>query len=80
MTLEQFHWTSPAGVEIVLPRMDKIKAGTIRRHRKEEGVDFIFSVLEETSDESTLAKVDELETTDLNALVEAWQKGVGSGE
>jgi hypothetical protein len=80
MTFEKFHWTSPEGVEISLPRMDKIKAGIIRRHRKEEPTDFIFSVLEETADAETLAKVDDLDTTDLNTLVEKWQAGASVGE
>lgn len=78
--MEQFHWTSPEGAEITLPRMDKIKTGIIRRHRKEEPTDFIFSVLEETADEAMLAKVDELSTADLNDLVEKWQAGVSVGE
>lgn len=80
MSFEKFHWTSPSGVEIVLPHMGKIKAGIIRRHRKEEPVDFIFSVLEETADTETLAKVDDLDQTDLNTLVEKWQAGASLGE
>ena len=80
MSMEKFHWTTPAGVEIVLPRMGNIKAGIIRRHRKEEPVDFIFSVLEETADTETLAKVDDLDQTDLNTLVEKWQAGASVGE
>ena len=80
MTMEKFHWTSPSGVEIVLPHMGKIKAGIIRRHRKEEPVDFIFSVLEETADEAMLEKVDDLDQTDLNTLVEKWQAGASLGE
>lgn len=77
---EQFHWTSSDGVEIVLPRMSKIKAGIIRRHRKEEPGDFIFSVLEEIADTEMLAKVDDLDTADLNMLVEKWQAEVAPGE
>lgn len=77
---EQFHWTSPSGVEIVLPRMNQIKAGILRRHRKEEPTDFIFSVLEEISDDATLAKVDDLASADLNTLVEKWQAEVSPGE
>ena len=79
MTAEKFHWTSSEGVEIVLPYMNKIKTGIIRRHRREEPLDFIFSVLEEVGDEATLAKVDDLSTDDLNALVEEWQ-GANVGE
>lgn len=78
--LEKFHWTSPAGAEITLPRMDQIKAGILRRHRKEEPTDFIFSVLEEISDTETLEKVDDLESRDLNTLVEKWQAEVTPGE
>lgn len=81
MATERFHWTSPAGVEIVLPHMNKIKAGIIRRHRKEEPVDFIFSVLEEVGDEAAIAKVDELEASALNDLFEKWQAaGASLGE
>lgn len=78
---EQFHWTSESGVEIVLPHMNKIKAGIIRRHRNSEPVDFIFSVLEEVADEENLAKADDLETEEINALFEDWQKAsVAVGE
>lgn len=80
MSTEKFHWTTPGGVEITLPHMDKIKAGIIRRHRKEEPVDFIFSVLEEVGDDAEIAKVDELDTSDLNTLFEKWQAGASVGE
>lgn len=81
MATEKFHWTSPEGVEIVLPHMNKIKAGIVRRHRKADPVDFIFSVLEEVADEDMLAKADELGTEEINDLFEAWQKaGASVGE
>ena len=67
-------------MEITLPRMDKIKTGVIRRHRKEDPVDFIFSVLEDSSDDAMLALVDDLDSSDLNDLVEKWQEGVTLGE
>lgn len=78
---EKFHWTSPAGVEIVLPHMNKIKAGVIRRHRRSEPIDFIFSILEEVADEEMLARADDLGTDDINKLFEQWQKaGASVGE
>ncbi len=81
MTMEKFHWTSPAGVEIVLPHMNKIKAGILRRHRKSDPVDFIFSVLEDVSDEAMIAKVDELDMGDIDDLFGEWQKaGASVGE
>lgn len=77
---EKFHWTSPEGVEITLPRMGNIKAGVIRRHRKEDPIDFIFSVLEEIDDADMLAKVDDLQSDALNDLVGKWQAEVSPGE
>ena len=71
---EKFHWTAPTGAEIVLPHMNKIKGGLLRRFRKLDPVDFMFSILEEVSDKDTLAKVDELEMADMNSLFEAWQE------
>ncbi|WP_163168108.1 hypothetical protein [Arthrobacter sp. Alg241-R88] len=80
MAFEKFHWTSPAGVEITLPHMKSIKAGVLRRHRKEDPVDFIFSLLEETSDAEMLAAVDSLDFADLEDLTAKWQSGVSLGE
>jgi hypothetical protein len=71
--LEKFHWTSPSGVEIVLPHMNKMPAGVIRKHRKSEPVDFVFSVLEDVSDDATIAEVDKLSLPEVNDLFEAWQ-------
>ena len=70
---KSFTWTSPDGVAVTLPSMKSIKGGVIRRNRKLEPVDFMFSVLEETADEATLELIDDLDTSDMNALFEAWQ-------
>ena len=77
---EKFHWTSPNGVEIVLPHMKNVKAGVLRRHRKEEPIDFLFSLLEEIADEVMLARLDSLDTGDLEDLSDKWQAGVSMGE
>lgn len=76
--LEKFHWTSPSGVEITLPHMNKMPAGVIRKHRKSEPVDFVFSVLEDVSDEATIAEVDKLSLPEVNDLFEAWQGAAAS--
>ena len=78
--LEKFKWTSNTGTEIVLPRMDQIKAGVLRKHRKEDPVDFMFSIVEAAADDDTLAKLDDLDVNDLNACFEAWQAEVSPGE
>jgi hypothetical protein len=69
-----FTWESPDGVKITVPAMGRIKAGVIRRNRNAEGVDGMFNIIEAVVDEKTLAKVDDLESSDLNAFVEAWQE------
>ena len=69
-----FTWTSPDDVKITLPAMGSIKTGVLRKHRKEEPVDFVFSLLEGVGDEETIAKIDDLTTGEFNELWEAWQK------
>lgn len=77
---EMFHWTSPDGVEITLPRLDQIKAGVLRRNRTKDPVDMLFSILEDVGDDKTLAKVDDLSMPALNSLMEKWQAEVSLGE
>lgn len=77
---EKFHWTSPDGVEITLPRLDQIKAGVLRRNRTKDPVDMLFSILEDVGDDETLAKVDDLSMPALNSLMEKWQAEVSLGE
>lgn len=76
--MEKFHWTSPSGVEITLPHMSKMPAGVIRKHRKADPVDFVFSVLEDVSDDEMIAKVDTLSLPDVNAMFEAWQEAAAN--
>lgn len=78
--MEKFHWTSAAGVEIVLPRIKKIPGRLIRQHRKLEGLDFVFTLVEAVADEDTLAKIDELDLGEQNELFEKWQSAVSVGE
>lgn len=78
MSTEQFHWTTPNGETITLPHMGKIKAGVLRKIRNAEPVDAMFTLLESVADDATLAKVDDLDSADLNALFEAWQEATAS--
>lgn len=74
MSFEKFHWTSPSGIEITLPHMAQMPSGVLRKHRKSEPVDFVFSVLEDVSDEAMIAQVDLLPLPEVNDLFEAWQE------
>jgi hypothetical protein len=78
--MEQFHWTSPGGVEIVLPRLSKIKSGLLRKHRHKDPDDHMFSIIEEVADEDMLAKIDNLETGEFNDMSEAWGATISAGE
>lgn len=77
---EKFHWTTPSGAEIVLPRIDQIKTGVIRKVRNLSETDQMFTLLEEIADEATLALIDDLTGSELEAMAEAWQKEVPVGE
>lgn len=72
MTTEKFHWTSPGGVEIVLPRLAKVKSSVLRKNRLKEADDYMFSVIEAVADEETLALIDDLDTEDFAEMTSAW--------
>lgn len=78
--LEKFHYKTPAGDEIVLPRMGNVPAGVLRRHRREEPVDFVFSLVEEVCDDATLDLLDALPMAQINDLFEKWQETGELGE
>lgn len=81
MSDKTFTWTAPDGTVIALPSLRHVKAGVIRRNRRREPVDAMFSIIEELADEATLAAVDDLDSEDLNDLVGQWQAdGGGLGE
>lgn len=80
--LEQFHYRTSGGDDVVLPKYKHLKAGLVRQIRKLAPVDQIFTALEAVADEATLAIVDDLTQDEMNALISAWQKdsGVTQGE
>lgn len=78
--LEKFHYKTPDGNEIVLPYMGQVPAGVLRRHRREEPVDFMFSLVEEVADPATLDLLDGLSMDTLNDLTEKWQAASDAGE
>lgn len=75
---EQFHWTSKAGVKIVVPRMKSISSGLIRKHRKLDSADFIYTLLEAVASEDALEATDALSAEEMNKFFEAWEKDEGA--
>lgn len=72
--MSSFTWTSPDGVKITLPPLNSLKSGVIRKYRKLDELDFMYSILESITDESELAKIDDLGLVDTEALFADWQK------
>lgn len=74
MAFEKFHFTADDGAEIVLPSMNSLKGGLLRKYRKLDSLDFLYSIIEEVADEDEIAKLDNLERDELNRCFEKWQK------
>lgn len=75
--MSDFTWTSPAGVEVTLPPMSSITAGMLRKYRKLDEMDFMFSILEDVIAPAELEKVDTLSLDDTRAMFQAWNDGEG---
>lgn len=78
---DEFVFGSSAG-EVRLPKFGQIKFGVIRRMRKEDPSEQMFMLVEEVSDEATLAVIDDLPQKEIEALFTKWQEdsGVDQGE
>lgn len=69
-----FTWTSPDGKQVTLPSLNSVPGGVLRKHRKLDELDFLFSVLEDVATDEQIAAVDEVGLGDLNEMFAAWQK------
>lgn len=75
--MEKFHHTLPDGHQLTLPKFEHLSAGLIRKTRRMEQVDQVFTVLEELLSEADLAHVDALSKSEFNEFVQLWQKDSG---
>lgn len=73
-----FTWQSPAGVTVTLPSLNTIPAGALRKYRKLDELDFMFSILEDVLDEGALADLDALGIGDIQRLFADWQAAEGA--
>jgi hypothetical protein len=73
MSFEKFHYPTPDGGEIVLPYMDKLPGSAIRKNRKLDPMDFMYTLVEIVADEAALEKLDSLSLGEQNKFFEAWQ-------
>ena len=77
---EKFHWTSPEGVEIVLPYMGSLPGKLLRTTRKLEPLDALYTTVESFADEKLLEQIDAVSIKDQNDLFGKWQEASSLGE
>lgn len=75
--MSTFMYNAENGTEIDLPPMSAITAGMLRKYRKLDEMDFMFSILEDVVDPDELAKIDDLPLVEVETLFRAWQKHEG---
>lgn len=73
--MEKFHHTLPDGHELVLPRFENVPVGVIRKTRRLEQADQVFTILEEIMSPADLEHVDKLDRSEFNEVVKAWREG-----
>lgn len=56
-----------------------VKAGLLRKVRKLDELDMLFTIIEETADPDAVAAIDDMDTSEFNDVVERWQRHIGVG-
>jgi hypothetical protein len=78
-TSKTFSWRTPSGEILTIVSINAIKGRQLRKYRKLDPLDMLFSILEDTADKKALALIDDLERADLDAMFEAWQNDDSEG-
>lgn len=74
---DDFVYRTSAG-ELRLPKLDRVKFGTMRKLRKLSEQEQVFVLIEEVCGERELAIVDELAQHEIAELVVAWAEASGA--
>lgn len=79
---DKFHHKLEDGREIVLPHFKHVPFGVVRKLRKENDAEQMFTLVEEVADDDTLAIIDTLGMEDIDQLFTEWQEAskVTAGE
>jgi len=70
---EKFHHQLPDGHEVVLPRFENLPLGIIRKTRKLDRTDQVFTMLELLLPEADLEHFDALTAPEFEAFMTAWK-------
>lgn len=73
--LEKFHFTTDSGAEITMPRQDQLPVGIIRKSRKLDQGEQVWTFIEHVADEDNLSKIDALTIDEFQRLVTEWTDG-----
>lgn len=71
--MEKFHYTLPDGHEIVLPKLENVPLGVVRKTRRLTQTDQVFTMLEELLPEAELEHVDLLDRAQFEQMFTAWK-------
>lgn len=74
MALEKFHYATPEGVKIVLPKFATLPFGVMRKVRKEGEAESMFAIVEALADTKTLEQLDSMNMLAIRDLFDAWMK------
>ena len=82
MSDDMFRHKLEDGREIVLPHFKHVPFGVVRKLRKENEAEQMFTLVEEVADADTLAIIDTLGMADIETLFSEWQEAskVTAGE
>lgn len=91
MAFEKFHHKITIGFDdegepikerVTLPRFEAIPFGLIRKNRRLPEAEQFFSLIEQVASEEDLEKMDKAPQSEMEKLMEAWQKdsGISMGE
>ncbi|MDO8308562.1 MAG: hypothetical protein Q7V58_09455 [Actinomycetota bacterium] len=74
MALEKFHYTTPAGVKVILPKFASLPFGVMRKVRKEGEAESMFAIIEELADPKALEQLDKMNMIEIRDLFAAWME------
>lgn len=82
VTVKDDYVTTINDVEVRLPSLAYLKPGLVRKIRRLDNIDAMYTLLELTLSEDALAVLDDMDPDQYGAVLEAWREhsGVSLGE
>lgn len=74
MAMENFHYTTSAGVKLVLPKFANLPFGVMRKARSQGEAESMFAIVEALADPKALEVIDALSMVEIRDLFSAWME------